>query len=102
MLGSIGVCPLHALLVGDLWMSEGLEEEFYTPEQIAEKLKVQPVTVRRMIRRGQLSGLRVGGRWRVTKTAFDAFLATQTKLTPPADVQQSSDPPGTAQEESCP
>jgi excisionase family DNA binding protein len=47
-----------------------------TVAQVAERLKVNPETVRRWLRSGQLRGTLLGDRagWRVPKSEVDAFL----------------------------
>ena len=58
------------------------EDSFYTPDEIAELLKVAPGTVRHWIRTGQLPGVRVGGRfWRVRSEDLEAFLDQETERT---------------------
>lgn len=54
-----------------------------TAEDIASVLACHPETVLRMIRRGDLPGLKYGHVIRVSPEAFDAFLARHT--TGPAD-----------------
>jgi len=48
--------------------------EVYTPEEIAEKLRVDPATVRRWLREGQVRGLKLGRQWRIEKAEYEAFL----------------------------
>ncbi len=56
--------------------SIAMDEEFLTVMEIAEILKVNPMTVRNWISREELPALRVGSRRvRVRQTDFDAFLA---------------------------
>ena len=52
-----------------------MQHEYLTPEEIAEKLRIHPDTVRRWIRTGALKGVKVGPRqWRVTRESIEAFL----------------------------
>jgi excisionase family DNA binding protein len=39
--------------------------EIYTPEEIAEKLKVSEQTIRRYLREGKMEGFKIGNNWRV-------------------------------------
>lgn len=41
------------------------DEQFLTVREYADKLRVDPVTVRKLIRTGQLAHVRVGGQWRI-------------------------------------
>jgi excisionase family DNA binding protein len=51
-----------------------LEVQTLTPEEIADYLQVQPQTVWRMIRRGDLPAIRVGRVYRVQREDFDDWL----------------------------
>jgi excisionase family DNA binding protein len=47
----------------------------YTPEEVAEILKIKERTVLEYLRLGRLKGLKMGGRiWRITEEQIDAFL----------------------------
>lgn len=47
----------------------------YTPEQIAEILQVNLITVHRWLRAGKLVGVKIGRRlWRIRKESLDEFL----------------------------
>ena len=47
--------------------------EILTVEQAAEYLQLDPETVRRAARRGELPGARIGRRWRFRKEDLDAL-----------------------------
>jgi excisionase family DNA binding protein len=49
-------------------------DKFYTPEEIAERLKVSTKTVQAWLSKGQLKGFRAGKMWRVTREALEEFL----------------------------
>ncbi len=53
--------------------------EYLTVNQVAERLKVTPLTVRRWLNNGELDGIQLGDRagWRITEAALDAFLAAR-------------------------
>lgn len=51
--------------------------EFYTPDEIAEKIKVSEQTVRRYLRDGKLEGFKIGNNWRITEKNFLDFIENQ-------------------------
>jgi len=53
-------------------------EPMLTVDQVAELLQVNPETVRRLLRRGELRGRRIGGTkagWRIAPAAVRAYMA---------------------------
>lgn len=48
-------------------------EELFTVSQIAENLKVHPITIRRYIKEGKLKAFRAGGNVRVSTADLKAF-----------------------------
>ncbi len=52
-------------------------EKLYTTEEIAEYLKVDVVTVRRLVNRGDLTAYRIGGEYRFTETDITDFVKRQ-------------------------
>jgi excisionase family DNA binding protein len=46
----------------------------YTVEEVAEILRVNPMTVYRMARDGRIKAFKVGTTWRITQEALDAFM----------------------------
>ena len=40
-------------------------EQYLTPEEVAEKLRLHPETVKRLLRQGKLPGYKIEGSWRV-------------------------------------
>jgi excisionase family DNA binding protein len=52
-------------------------ERLLTTEEVAEYLKVDVVTVRRLINRGELGGYRVGGEYRCTESDVENYLKMQ-------------------------
>ena len=54
-----------------------VDEEWFTVEEIADRLKVSVFTVQRWLRERRLSGHRLGGKagWRISGTDLKAFLA---------------------------
>jgi excisionase family DNA binding protein len=51
-------------------MAGNLEPLLLTRE-VAEHLRVKPMTVRKWCRRGKLPGIRVGGQWRIRMTDLE-------------------------------
>lgn len=49
--------------------------ELLTPEEVAEKLKVAPKTVRDWLRERKLRGLKLGNEWRVREEDLEVFLS---------------------------
>jgi excisionase family DNA binding protein len=50
----------------------------YTPEEVADRLKVTRRSVYEWIKRGRLKGLRAGQYWRVSESDLLAFLEGET------------------------
>ena len=50
------------------------EDTLYTTEEVAEKLKITPKTVREYIQRGELEAIDMGQGYRIYKRDLDAFL----------------------------
>jgi len=51
-----------------------MENKFYTPQDIAETLKVAYMTVYRWIRAGKLKAYKIQKQYRIKKEDFDKFL----------------------------
>lgn len=71
--------------------------EFLTVAEIAEVLKINQMTVRNWIDRGELRAVRVGSRRvRVPRAAFDEFLAAgETAVTRAREDEPSAEPNAT-------
>jgi excisionase family DNA binding protein len=54
-------------------------EQWLTVAQVAERLQVSEVTVRRWLREGALAGRQLGGRagWRVSSDELERFMRTR-------------------------
>ena len=50
------------------------EKEFYSPDEIAEKLDLAVGTVREWLRRGDLQGVKFGRQWRIRRDVLEKFL----------------------------
>ena len=59
--------------------------EYLTVSEVAERLKVQPLTVRRWLNSGALTGIQLGDRagWRITEEDLRDFLETRTSRRDP-------------------
>lgn len=55
-------------------LEDEVKKDFMTTSEAAEKLSVQPVTVRSWLTKGKLKGRRLGGRWRVNKKDVEMML----------------------------
>jgi len=51
-----------------------LEDDYLTPEKVAETLKVHVRTIQREITRGKIEAVKVGRQYRIPKRAFDEYL----------------------------
>lgn len=45
-------------------------DSILTPDQVAEEMSLKPETVRVLMRKGELPGVKVGGSWRTTRRAI--------------------------------
>lgn len=52
-------------------------ERLLTTEEVAEMLRIDPVTVRRLIGRGELAAYRIAGEYRFTEADLEQFLESQ-------------------------
>ena len=53
--------------------------DFYLVEELAEKLRVNPMTIYRYIKAGKLSAHKIGKEYRIAKTVFENFLEASKK-----------------------
>src|SRR6266480_6228519 len=54
-----------------------LMERLLTTEEVAELLRIDPVTVRRLVTRGELIGYRIAGEYRFTPAGVESFVESQ-------------------------
>jgi excisionase family DNA binding protein len=66
-------------------MSTGYDDEFLTVKEIAERLKVNPQTLRNWIDRGELPAVRIGRRVRVRRTDLERLLTEGRTVRPPTE-----------------
>lgn len=57
---------------------ENQVEEYLTPEQVAEKLKVKKITIYRMARSGKLPAIKFGKSWRISSIKLAEFLEKES------------------------
>lgn len=50
-------------------------DEFYTPSEIADRLKLHYRTVHRWLNSGKLKGVKLEKDWRIRREDFEAFIA---------------------------
>lgn len=61
------------------------EDRMLTLQDVAHIANVSEMTVRRWIKTGQLAATQLGGRYRVTRSDLQNFLAKHRKEVPPQD-----------------
>ncbi len=52
-----------------------MTQRFLTPEEVAGVLRVPPEAIRRLLKRGELPGIRVGRFWRVEESELQRWLS---------------------------
>ena len=55
-----------------------MKKEYYTVEELSEKLQVHWQTILNYIRSGELEAVKLGKGYRISKEAFDDFIDTRT------------------------
>jgi excisionase family DNA binding protein len=66
-----------------------MQSELLTPDEAAVYLRLNPQTTYRLLRGGQLPGVKVGRQWRIRKSTLDAYLNGQL----PSPIHADSDQP---------
>lgn len=64
--------------------------EYYTPEEIAARLKLHINTVWRYLKSGRLKASRIGNRYRVSDEQLELFLSETSALGVPMTVREES------------
>jgi excisionase family DNA binding protein len=72
-------------------MKEISVERLLTTEEVAELLRIDPVTVRRLIGRGELTAYRIAGEYRFTEADLERFLESQRVAVDVRSKNQSED-----------
>src|SRR6266566_5551999 len=60
-----------------LIIEEAFMERLLTTEEVAELLRIDPVTVRRLVMRGELTAYRIAGEYRFTEAGVESFVESQ-------------------------
>src|SRR5947209_20622216 len=60
-----------------LIIEEVFMERLLTTEEVAELLRIDPVTVRRLVTRGELIGYRIAGEYRFSEAGVENFVESQ-------------------------
>ena len=56
-------------------------EDYYTPQEVADKLKVNTRTLYRWIHEGKLKAVKVGELWRISETELSRILSGEDSST---------------------
>ena len=59
-----------------------MTEEFLTVEEVAKRLRLSEETVKRLLRKKELPGSKIGGSWRISKQQFDRYLQEKLGIKP--------------------
>lgn len=51
-----------------------MKDEFLTPKEVSQLLKVTHQAVIHWIKQGHLKAIKIGGQWRIRKADFEEFL----------------------------
>ena len=68
------------------------ENGILTPEQVALELSLAVETIRELLRRGLLPGVKVGGSWRTTRRALYGHLENQMGVSGRLPVKRGTNP----------
>lgn len=49
-------------------------DNYYTPQEIADRLKVNKMTVYKWIREGKLKAVKIGDLWRIAESELERFI----------------------------
>lgn len=55
-----------------------LNDDVYTPDEVAALLKIPKSTVGYLLRNGEMRGTKVGRQWRITKKNLEIYLDDNT------------------------
>jgi excisionase family DNA binding protein len=58
------------------------QDQIYTIKELADRLRVHPTTIYRLLRQGRLPGFRVGSNWRFDQAAIEQWERGQAFETP--------------------
>ena len=57
-----------------------IDDQLWTPPQVAERLQVNERTVTQWLRKGHLRGFKIGKEWRVAQHDLQAFLEDSANI----------------------
>ena len=55
-----------------------LNDDVYTPDEVAALLKIPKSTICYLLRNGELKGMKIGRQWRITKKYLELYLEDNT------------------------
>lgn len=55
------------------------DERLLTPDEVAERLGLSPITVGHMLRAGKLPGFKLGYLWRIRVAELDAYIVDKSE-----------------------
>jgi excisionase family DNA binding protein len=56
-----------------------VEETFFTVQELAQYLRMKPITIYKHASKGELPGFKVGASWRFKKSSIDKWIEEQEK-----------------------
>ena len=56
-----------------------VEEIFFTVPELAEYLRMKPITIYKHASKGELPGFKIGATWRFKKSSIDKWIEEQEK-----------------------
>jgi excisionase family DNA binding protein len=66
------------------------EPEFYTVQEVADRLRVSRKTIYRMVERGEIRAVRLGDVYRIPREGLDAFIRGEQKTETTAEVRRDA------------
>jgi len=57
------------------------QHDFYLVDELAKKLRVNPMTIYRYIKAGKFPATKIGKEYRIDRETFEAFIKKQTTKT---------------------
>lgn len=60
-------------------------DEYLTPEEVAEKLKVSEKAIKDWLRAGTIPGTKIASLWRIPKADLEAWLESRTQRPGPTN-----------------
>ncbi|MBN1872060.1 MAG: helix-turn-helix domain-containing protein [Candidatus Omnitrophica bacterium] len=56
-----------------------MEETFFTVQELAQYLKIKPITIYKHASKGRLPGFKIGASWRFKKSSIDRWIEEQER-----------------------